>query len=156
MTSIHVGIGLNISNEIRVSLHANATASTEDTYQPSAAAMRALSAIGGSTKLSKEQKRTLTHLIAMVDEYAGGSPKLMRAIIGIANVMAMQSHKTYPPTPLQEMLKMYQEERAKLARNHATPDVAQQITALHNIISTDISSSDVAQPTQTDGISIEA
>lgn len=113
------GIQLVAQSSTRIELTLQATqtrsaAKARALYQPSKAAMQAMSVIGASTKLSKDQKRTLTRMIAMVDEYAGGNPKLMRSIVGIANLMAMKSTKNYAPTPMREMLKMYQEEREKL------------------------------------------
>lgn len=99
-------------------------------FEPSDAAMEALAFIGNSTKLSPAQKRSLTRLVAMVDEFAGGSPKLMRSIMGIASLMAMHSEKTYAPTPMKQMLEWYQEEREKLARSKGEVQISVETSIL--------------------------
>lgn len=83
--------------------------------------LKALAYIAGSSRLSPEDRRTLIRLVAIVDEFAGGDPKLMRDIIGIAKIMEMNAKQNYKPMSLREALKLYFEERERF-------DPSQQVT----------------------------
>ncbi|MFO0390124.1 MAG: hypothetical protein ACK502_10480 [Alphaproteobacteria bacterium] len=88
--------------------------SVKEVKQVSKYALLALDYIANSTRLSPEDRRTLIRLVAIVDEFAGGDPKLMRDIIGIAKIMEMNATQNYKPIPLREALRMYFEERERL------------------------------------------
>lgn len=98
--------------------HAQLTLS--DMKQPSPLAVAVMSYIASSTKLSRDEKRALTRLVAIVDEFAGGDPKLMRDIIGIAKVMEAGATRSYKPTPFMRILKEYMEWRERLNAGGST------------------------------------
>lgn len=77
-------------------------------------ALAALDYIASSTRLAPEERQTLIRLVAVVDEFAGGDPKLMRDIIGIAKIMELNATETYPPKSFRETLEAYFEAREKL------------------------------------------
>ncbi len=115
--------GQSVLAEFRVEISQNKMVlQRREGMQISRAGLWALNAIGGSTALSPAQKRTLARLVAIVDEFAGGSPRLMRQIVGVAKLMAMQSTRSYKPTTLEEMLRMYREERERLTGRSMQPD----------------------------------
>ena len=86
----------------------------EGTKPLSEGGMLALQKIASSTKLSRQDKQTLIRLVALVDEFAGGDMKLMRKIMAIAQVMEMQSTKSYKPMSMKEAYEQYVAERERL------------------------------------------
>jgi len=102
-----------------------------ETDMVSEAAKIALSYIAASTRLSPSDKTTLTRLVAAIDEFAGGNPKLMSDVIGIARIMELNATMEYKPTRLRDVLEEYFEERARLRANReATINIETSIASL--------------------------
>lgn len=94
-------------------------------------AMQVLKYIAASSRLSPSEKRTLIRLVALVDQYAGGDPKLMKDVLGIAALMeAGRKEGRYPRHSLKEAMDAYWEERKKLGgREDAEVSVETEIIA---------------------------
>lgn len=106
----------------------------------SPAGLMALDYVASSQKLSQEEKRTLIRLIAIVDEFAGGDPKLMRDIVGIAKIMEMDGVEKFSTMSMQEALREYFEERERL-----NPSDSVIISAETEILAVQVQYSAVAQ-----------
>lgn len=116
-------------NFTHIEVHSQFT--VREVKEPSPLGLAVLSYIASSTRLSKDQKKTLARLVAIVDEFAGGDPKLMRDIIGIAKIMEAGATRSYKPTPFMRMLKEYMEWRERIDPSESvTIDVRAEINAV--------------------------
>ncbi len=126
----HVRATASATQSQSISIQSVTTLTVNPADEISAEGYKALKYIAASSKLSPEEKRTLIRLVALVDQYAGGDPKLMRDVLGVAAIMeAGRKEGTYPRHSMQEAMDAYWEEREKLGgRADAEISVATEIT----------------------------
>lgn len=121
-------------------------------------ALKVLSYIADSTRLTREEKRTLTRLVAVVDEFAGGNPRLLRDVAGVAKLMELNATHSSPPTPLREILDDYFDERERLRESQSlTIDIDSAIvTIAAQVLETDETSAAKALTQQDATLTLDA
>lgn len=96
-------------------LHQEWNLTVQQVPQASPAALHAMHYIADSSRLTRDEKKTLIRLVAIVDQFAGGDPKLMSDIIGIAKMMEADtpegSHKRHS---MRDVMQEYLDDRAQL------------------------------------------
>jgi|GEM_PF-3052656 len=97
--------------------------------QASAAAVWSMQYIAASSRLTRDEKKSLIRLVALVDQFGGGDPKLMQQVVAIAKMMEADTPKdSYKRHSFAETMEAYWRERATLGdgaavRIHVETDI---------------------------------